>query len=138
MWDRLSQENINQLQEVNQVLIDKVRTTRNTNELIFDLDSTHSDTFGYQENTNYNTHYQTNGYHPLVALDGLTGDFLKAELRSDNIYTSNGVGGFVRPLFEHYQETTPVNTILVRADSGFATPDLYEICEEFQSFYVIR
>lgn len=138
LWDRLSQENIDQLQEVNQVLIDKVRTTRNTTELIFDLDSTHSDTFGYQENTNYNAHYQTNGYHPLVAFDGLTGDFLKAELRSGNVYTSNGVGDFVRPLFEHYQETTPVNTILVRADSGFATPDLYEACEEFQSFYVIR
>lgn len=48
------------------------------------------------------------------------------------------MGDLVRPLFEHYQETTPVNTILVRADSGFATPDLYKVCEEFQIFYVIR
>jgi len=46
-WDWLSQ-----------VLLDKVRTARNTTEMIFDLDSTHSD---------YNAHYQMNGYHPLNA-----------------------------------------------------------------------
>jgi len=34
LWNRLSQENISQLQEVNQILIDKVRTARNTTELI--------------------------------------------------------------------------------------------------------
>lgn len=137
-WDRLSQKNISQLQEVNQILLDKVRSARNTTEMIFDLDSTHSDTFGNQENSNYNAHYQTNGYHPLVAFEGLTGDLLKAELRSGNVYTSNGVGDFVSPLFDHYQETVPVSSILVRADSGFATPELYELCEERQNFYVIR
>nr|WP_256205864.1 transposase [Carnobacterium iners] len=89
-----------------------------------------------QENANYTAHYQTNGYHPLVAFDSLARDFLKAELRYGNVYTSNGVGDFVRPLFEHYQETIPVNAILVRADSGFTTHKLYSVCEDFQSLYV--
>lgn len=137
-WDRISTENIVQLQKVNQILIDKARTIRNTNEMIFDLDSTHSDTFGNQEMTDYNAHYQTTGYHPLVAFDGLTGDFLKAELRSGNVYTSKGVAAFTRPLFEHYHSVTPVSTIMVRADSGFAMPDLYELCEEYDSLYTIR
>ena len=137
-WDRMSTENIVQLQKVNQILIDKARTIRNTNEMIFDLDSTHSDTFGNQEMTDYNAHYQTTGYHPLVAFDGLTGDFLKAELRSGNVYTSKGVAAFTRPLFEHYHSVTPVSTIMVRADSGFAMPDLYELCEEYDSLYTIR
>ena len=137
-WDRISTKNISQLQQINQILIDKARAIRNTNEMIFDLDSTHSDTFGNQEKSDYNAHYQTNGYHPLVAFEGLTGDFLKAELRSGNVYTSNGVADFIRPLFDHYQETVPVSSILVRADSGFATPELYELCEERQNFYVVR
>ena len=50
-WDRMTTENIIQLQKVNQILIDKARRIRNTNEMIFDLDSTHSDTFGNQEMT---------------------------------------------------------------------------------------
>ncbi|WAT25550.1 transposase [Aerococcus urinaeequi] len=28
-----------------------------------------SGTFGHQEQTNYNAHYQTYGYHPLVVFD---------------------------------------------------------------------
>ena len=137
-WDRISEENISQLQDLNQAMIDKVRSARNTTEMIFDLDSTHSDTYGDQENTDYNAHYRTNGYHPLVAFDGLTGDFLKAELRSGNVYTSNGVGTFMEPLFEHYNQVVPVSNILVRGDSGFATPELYDLCEAYDSFFVIR
>lgn len=63
-----------------------------------DLDSTHSDTYGNQEEAAYNGHYRTTGYHPLVAFDGLTGDFLKAELRPGNVYTSTGVQEFLEPL----------------------------------------
>lgn len=136
--DRFTEKNIGQLQDLNQELIDKVRLIRNTNEMIFDLDSTHSDTFGNQEQTDYNHHYQTNGYHPLVVFDGLTGDFLKAELRSGNRYTSHGVKEFLRPLFKHYEKQVPVSNILVRGDSGFATPELYTLCEEHKSRYVIR
>ena len=39
-WDRTSEENISQLQDLNQSMIDKVRLVINTTELIFDLDST--------------------------------------------------------------------------------------------------
>ena len=89
--------------------------------LILQLSSTYSDTYGNQEETAFNTHYQTTGYHhPLVAFDGLTKDFLKAELRSGNTYCSTGAADFLNPLLEHYNQTVPVSTILVRADSGFA------------------
>ena len=137
-WDRISEKNISQLQDLNQPMIDKVRLASNTTEMIFDLDSTHSDTYGKQEKTDYNAHYQTNGYHPLVSFDGLTGDFLKAELRSGNVNRSTGIGAFVEPLFEHYNQVVPVSNILVRGDSGFATPELYDLCEAYDSFFVIR
>ncbi|EJB2772723.1 IS1380-like element ISSsu5 family transposase [Enterococcus faecalis] len=136
--DRFTEENIDQLQALNQSLIDKARLIRNDTELIIDVDSTHSDTFGRQEQTDYNAHYQTYGYHPLVAFDGLTGDFLKAELRSGNQYTSKGVKAFINPLLHHYKSTLPHTEILVRGDSGFATPEVYESCEATESQYVIR
>lgn len=136
--DRFTEENMDQLQALNQSLIDKARLIRNDTELIIDVDSTHSDTFGRQEQTDYNAHYQTYGYHPLVAFDGLTGDFLKAELRSGNQYTSKGVKAFIDPLLHHYKSTLPHTEILVRGDSGFATPEVYESCEATESQYVIR
>lgn len=119
-------------------MLDKVRMERNNTQMIIDLDSTHSDTFGNQEKTEYNAHYGTQGYHPLVAFDGLTGDFLKAELRSGNVYTSKGVKDFLAPMLTHYRQVLPCTDILVRGDSGFATPEVYDTCESNESFYVIR
>ena len=137
-YDRVVVETILTLQVLNQDLIDKARLVRNDTNMIIDLDSTHSDTFGHQEQTAYNAHYGTNGYHPLVAFDGLTGDFLKAKLRSGNQYTSNGVKEFLEPLLEHYNQTIPTTDILVRGDSGFATPDVYDLCDLYENQSVIR
>lgn len=51
--------------------------------MIIDLDSTHSDTYGDQELADFNAHYGTVGFHhPLVAFEGITRDFLRAQLRS--------------------------------------------------------
>ena len=138
LYDRVEGETIKTLQVFNQALIDKARLVRNDTNMIIDLDSTHSDTFGHQEQTAYNAHYRTNGYHPLVAFDGLTGDFLKAKLRSGNQYTSNGVKEFLEPLLAHYNQTIPTTDILVRGDSGFATPDVYDLCDLYENQYVIR
>lgn len=96
--DRFDSHSITSLLQANQVLLDKMHTHRESDAIIFDLDSTHADTYGKQEQSDYNAHYGTVGYHPLVAFDGVTGDFLKSELRPGNVYTSNGVVDFVRPL----------------------------------------
>ena len=92
--------------------------------VFIDLDSTHSDTYGNQESSSYNAHYGTMGFHPLVAFDGATGDFLKAKLRPGNVYTSNGVVEFIQPKIEHYNEKFPETTLFLRGDSGFAVPAL--------------
>ncbi len=137
-FKRFDEQSLDQLQDGNQALLDKVHHARQFQTLLFDLDSTHSDTYGQQVQSAYNAHYGTVGFHPLVAFDGLTGDFLKAKLRPGNVYTSNGVVDFMRPLIEHYNQKFPETTSLVRGDSGFAVPGLYELCEKESVFYIIR
>ncbi|WP_313628395.1 transposase, partial [Enterococcus italicus] len=75
----VTKETIPQFMQVAQQLADMQITQNNIQDMVIDLDSTHSDTYGKQENADFNSHYQTNGYHPLVAFDGLTGMFLGAE-----------------------------------------------------------
>lgn len=137
-FKRFDASALDQLQAANQELLDRVHHVRQSETLIFDLDSTHADTYGNQEKSSYNAHYRTLGFHPLVAFDGLTGDFLKAQLRPGSVYTSNGVVDFMRPLIEHYNETFPEISTLVRGDSGFAVPGLYELCEKESVYYIIR
>lgn len=137
-FKRFDAQALDQLQAANQELLDRVHHVRQSKTLLFDLDSTHADTYGNQEKSSYNAHYGTLGFHPLVAFDGLTGDFLKAQLRPGSVYTSNGVVEFMRPLIEHYNETFPEISTLVRGDSGFAVPGLYELCEKESVYYIIR
>ncbi|MEC0259339.1 IS1380 family transposase [Paenibacillus lautus] len=137
-YDRFDQNTLDQLAVANQKLLDKVHRYRKSRALIIDLDSTHVDTYGKQESSDYNAHYGTIGFHPLVAFDGATGDFLKAKLRPGNRYTSHGVADFVRPILEHYNEHFPETTPFLRGDSGFATPELYELCEKESVYYTIR
>lgn len=135
---RFDNQSMEELNQANQELIDKVHQFRESKAVIFDLDSTHSDTYGDQEAAAYNSHYGTVGFHPLVAFDGITGDFLKAKLRPGNVYTSNGVVDFIQPLLEHYNEKFPETTPFLRGDSGFAVPALYDLCEQESVYYVIR
>jgi len=117
------------LQVANQELLDKVHRLRKSETIIFDLDSTHSTAYGNQESIAYNAHYGDIGFHPLVAFDGISGDFLKAKLRPGNVYTSNGVVEFIQLLIEHYNEKFPEIMPYLRGDSGFAVLALYEFCE---------
>lgn len=137
-FPRFDSESMNQMNQANQELLDKIHQCRGSKSIIFDLDSTHSDTYGEQESATFNTHYGTVGFHPLVAFDGVTGDFLKAQLRPGNVYTSNGVVDFIEPVIKHYNETFPETIPFLRGDSGFAVPALYELCEKESVYYVIR
>ena len=106
--------------------------------LLLDLDSTLLDTYGHQEGEGFNFHYQSHGYHPLVCYDGMTGDLLKIELRNGTDYSSTGVVEFLQPLLDEFLTDYPQLPLLLRGDSGFAKPELYEQCETNGVSYVIR
>lgn len=122
-------------------MLDKVCRERNNTQMIIDFYSTNSDMFGNQENTGYNAHY---GHTGLSFVGGLRwphrrlSDFMKAELRSSNVYTSKGVKDFLAPMLTHYRQVLPCTDILVRGESGYATPEIHDTCESNESFYVIR
>lgn len=106
--------------------------------MLFDIDSTLLDTYGKQEGEAFNYHYQAHGYHPLLCYDGLTGDLLKAELRDGTMYCSKEADLFMKSLLEEFIEDFPGMPLYLRGDSGFASPDLYEVLEDKNCKYVIR
>jgi len=101
-------------------------------------DSTLLDTYGHQEGEGFNFHYQNYGYHPLVCYDGITGDLLKIELRNGTDYSCTSVVDFLQPLLDEFLTEYPDVPLLLRGDSGFATPLLYKQCETNGTSYAIR
>jgi len=131
-------QNITEISKLTTKLNDLYYRQTKPQEMVVDLDSTHSDTFGKQEDANFNAHYGTSGFHPLVAFDGLTGMFLGAKLRPGNLYTSNGAEDFLEPILEQAQSLPDMKRVLVRADSGFAKPAIYDLCQEKEVHFLIR
>lgn len=106
--------------------------------MLFDLDSTLLNTYGSQEGEGFNFHYQAHGYHPLLCYDGITGDLLKAELREGTKYCSRDADTFMIPLMQEYRVNYPSMPLYLRADSGFASPGMYDACEGNDCKYAIR
>ncbi len=75
MFQAMTPENMEEFNRFNQRYLDQYYGQKSIDTLVIDLDSTHCDTFGKQEGSAFNNHYQTFGYHPLVAFDAVTGLF---------------------------------------------------------------
>ena len=103
--------------------------------LIVDVDSTEDPTHGCQENAAYNGHFGTNCYHPLFAFTS-DGVCLGAKLRPGNVHSADGALAFIHPIVERYR---PLFGLLwLRGDAAFASPDIYEYCEEKRVTYFVR
>lgn len=137
-FNSMTEKTIDQLNNIYKALRKVIYSMEKPNFVIFDLDSTLLNTYGTQEGHAWNFHYQDNGYHPLVCYNGTNGELLKIQLRKGTAYSSNGVGDFMKPLFDEFVTEYQYTNFVVRGDSGFATPELYNLCEEYHIPYVIR
>ena len=97
--------------------------------VIIDLDATDDPTHGQQQLTFFNGYYDQYQYLPLLAFDGESGFPLAAWLRPGKAHASWGAVEAVRRIVQTLRQAWPDVVIVVRGDTGFAVPELYEFCE---------
>jgi hypothetical protein len=136
--NRMDEDTLEQFDKIGRVFRRGAYAIEKPEAVLMDLDSTLLETYGNQEGEAYNYHYGAHGYHPVLCYDGLTRDLLRAKLRKGSDYSSKDVCAFMQPLFDEYLTEYPDIYLLLRGDSGFATPGLYEQCETNGTSYVIR
>ena len=100
--NRLDEDSLNQFLSISRILRKKIYSIQMSQAVILDLDSTLLDAYGKQEGRAFNFHYQSNGYHPLVCYDGITGDLIKIQLRDGTRYSCTGVVDFLQPILDEY------------------------------------
>ena len=138
-FNRMTDETIKQFWEIMRQLRNAVYQIEGMpRNMLLDLDSTLIDAFGKQEGSKYNNHYNSVGFHPLMCFDGFTGDLLRAWFREGTDYCSKGIASLLEPLLDELKADLPGTNFFARADSGFATPELYELLEKHNIGYVIR
>lgn len=105
--------------------------------ILLDCDSTDDPTHGDQEGSAYHGYYRQHMYHPLLIFDGDTGQLITAILRPGNAHASRLIIRILKILLRLLRARWPTVAVELRADSGFARPDLYAFCEQEQIDYTI-
>ena len=137
-FNRMDGDTLSQLNQIIRELRKVIYSIKKPEFMLFDIDSTLLDVYGNQEGEGFNYHYQAHGYHPLLCCDGLTGDLLKAQLRDGTMYCSKEADIFMKSLLDEFLCDFPDMPLFLRGDSGFASPDLYEVLEDKNCKYAIR
>jgi hypothetical protein len=128
-------DNLAELAKLSGKWIDRLRERRHLRELILDMDSSVSETYGEQEGTAYNGHFGCTCYHPLFCFNQF-GDMEGTLLREGNVHSSKDWRAVLEPVVARYRgrNLRPY----FRADAAFAQPELYEYLEAKGFEYAIR
>jgi Transposase DDE domain group 1 len=105
--------------------------------IVLDLDSTDDPTHGDQEGSAYHGYFRQHMYHPLLIFDGTTGQFITAILRPGNAHAGAGALAILKRVVARLRARWPEVTIELRADAGFAKPEIYAFCEQEGIAYTI-
>jgi hypothetical protein len=122
---------------LNEFLVDWFIRTRTTvpTFVIIDLDASDDPTHGQQVLTGFHGYFDQHQYFPLFAFDGMSGFPLAAWLRPGTVHASTGAIDTLALIVRKLRAIWPDLLILVRGDTGFAIPDMYEFCETESLLY---
>jgi len=127
--------NLDALAELSGQWIDRVRQRKPTSEIILDMDSSVSETYGQQEGSAYNGHFSCTCYHPLFCFNQF-GDLERAMLRNGNVHSADDWRSVLEPVVARYRGQKLER--FFRADAAFANPKMYEFLEKEEYLYAIR
>jgi hypothetical protein len=105
--------------------------------ILLDFDSTDDPAHGDQEGAYYHGFYQERILHPLLVFDGETNQLITALLRHGNTHASRGALAILKRLVVRLRQEWPSVEIEIRADAGFAVPEIYDFCEKEGIDYTI-
>lgn len=130
-----AKRNLKQLIDLSGAWIDRVHGRKPPKQLILDMDSSVSETYGRQEGSAYNGHFECLCYHPLF-LFNQDGDLERALLRRGNHASAKFWRQVLLPVVARYRHLDVPK--FFRGDAAFARPALYRLLEHEDYRYAIR
>lgn len=113
----------------------KAKKSKKRPRIILDFDSTDFITHGDQQLNFFHGHYGNYIYYPVLVFDQ-HGFPVAAVLRSGDTRTG-GVCAVLMRIMEKLSFALGKFDLLVRADAGFSTPELYKLCDTMGIRYVV-
>lgn len=98
-------------------------------EIVLDIDGWDDPTHGEQQLSCFHGYYGQHMYFPVLINEASSGYPLVLQLRAGNSHPGKGVAGLLRWLFWRLQRAFPGVRLILRADAGFALPEILQVCE---------
>ena len=108
--------------------------------VIIDVDATDDPTHGQQQLTGFHGYYDEYCYLPLIVTaraDGGPDELLATVLRPGRTHAGTGAPTVLKRIVARLREAWPEVRVLLRGDSGFARPEIYDWCERNGVHYLI-
>ncbi len=128
-------ENLEALAQLNGLWADRAMGHIRSWCIILDLDSSESPVHGEQEGADYNGYFKSVCYHPLFCFNQY-GDCEGALLRPGHVPSAEDWRRVLVPIVRRYRDSGLRKYL--RADGGFACPELYRYLEQEGFRYAIR
>jgi len=103
--------------------------------ITLDLDATDDPCHGQQQLVLFHGFYEQYQYLPLIISCDETQQILWAALRPGTVHAALGADDDLEHIVNRLRQTWPDVEIHVRADSGFAMPWMFAVCERLQITY---
>ncbi len=104
--------------------------------IILDLDTTDDETHGQQEWSFFNAYYDEHCYLPLLVFDQ-DGDLLTTVLQPGKPQGARPVVSILERIIARIRKQWPNIRILIRGDSGFASPEMYWMCHQRKVDFIV-
>ena len=128
-------ENQTALMNLSGAWIDRLRQRMPIKKIILEMDSSVSATYGRQEGTAYNEHFEFTCFHPLFCFNNL-GDLEGSLLRKGNVHSAKDWKTVLDPIVARYHDRDLA--LYFRGDAAFANPIIYSYLETEHYDYAIR
>ena len=128
-------KNLSALMDLSGTWIDAIRQRKAVREIILDMDSSVSETYGQQEGSAYNGYFGCECYHPIFCFNQF-GDVERAMLRNGNVASADDWCSVLESVVDRYRGLDIRR--FFRGDAAFAKPEIYEYLEAEGYLYTIR
>ena len=105
--------------------------------IIVDIDDTDDLTHGRQQLTLFNAYHGDNCYMPIHIYEGKSGKLITTVLRPGKRPTGKQIVSIVKRVVKKIRQAWPEVGILLRGDSYYACPAVFDFCEETDIKYVL-
>jgi hypothetical protein len=111
--------------------------TKRPKRIVLDFDGSCFPTHGDQQGSAYRGYYETDMYFPLLVFDQ-DGWLIAAVLRPGNHSEVQITVAILKRIVQRLREAWPDIQVVLRADAGFMSPEIYKWCEANSVLYLIR